>query len=126
MKKGCFIKLVIMVTIIVAVSVYIIQYKIEDWMHPGKKLILTTLLENWETEAAYIKNSAEKDSLKSLIKYYQDYINSGKEVVNLDADVLLNRFEEIIEDSIVTENELSQLTKELNKEQNEKSESNRN
>lgn len=122
MKRGCFIKSVVVITILVAVFIYILEYKIDEWViEPGKKLILSKIVENWESETAYIKESVEKDSLKSLIKNYQEYIKSNKEVVNLDTDILLNQLENIIKDSIVTDIEISQLTTVLNKAKNEKS-----
>jgi hypothetical protein len=38
MKKGCFIKGVVIVTILIAAVVYIIQYKLDDWFFkPAKK-----------------------------------------------------------------------------------------
>lgn len=127
MKKGCFIQSVIIVTILVAAAVYIIEYKLEDWLvKPGKKLILTKVADNWESETAYIKASVEKDSLKSLMKYYLENIKTTEEVVNLDQDIFLSELQLAIEDSIITDKELSKLTLLLKKEENEKSKSNRN
>ena len=39
MRKGCFIKSVVFVTILIAVIIYLIEYKFDDWIvRPGKKL----------------------------------------------------------------------------------------
>jgi hypothetical protein len=125
MKKGCFIQSVVIVTILIAVAVYIIKYKLDDWLvKPGKELILTELSNNWEKETAYIKESVEKDSLKSLMKYYLENIKTMKEVVNLEQDIFLSEFEAAIEDSLITDKEISKLTLLMKKEQYEKSKSN--
>jgi len=125
MKKGCFIQSVVIVTILIAVAIYIIKYKLDDWLvKPGKELILTELSNNWEKETAYIKESVEKDSLKSLMKYYLENIKTMKEVVNLEQDIFLSEFEVAIEDSLITDKEISKLTLLMKKEQYEKSKSN--
>jgi tRNA C32,U32 (ribose-2'-O)-methylase TrmJ len=122
MKKGCFIQSVVIVTILIAVAVYIIKYKLDDWLvKPGKELILTELSNNWEKETAYIKESVEKDSLKSLMKYYLENIKTMKEVVNLDEEIFLNELDRATEDSFITKKEISKLSSLLKKEQNEKS-----
>ncbi len=117
MNKGCFIKSVIVITILVAVVVYIIKYKLDDWvLKPGKKLILNEFVNDWDNEAAYIKDSTEKDSLKLLVKYYLENIKTMEEVVNLDNDIFLSEFKVVIEDSSITKEELSNLTLLLTKE----------
>ena len=125
MKKGCFIQSVIIATILVGAAVYIIKYKLNDWIvKPGKKLIISEVEKNWESETAFIKKSVEKDSLKSLMNYYLHNIKTMEDVVNLDEDIFHIEFESIIKDSLVTQNELSKLTQILKKEENENSESN--
>jgi len=125
MKKGCFIQSVITVTIIIAVIVYIINYKLEDWLvKPGKQLILSEVAENWDKEATFIKRSAEKDSLKSLMKYYLENIKTMEDVVNLEQDIFLNEIKLAIADSSITDIELSKLTSLLKKVEYEKSKSN--
>ena len=126
MKKGCFIKSVIAITIFVGVVVYIVQYKLEDWLiEPGEKMFIQKIAENWNLESTFIKDSKEKDSLRVLVNYYANRIKNMEEVVNLENNLFLNELEDIIEDSLVTENELSNLTQILQKEENEKSTINR-
>ncbi|MDH3269378.1 MAG: hypothetical protein OEM46_11045 [Ignavibacteria bacterium] len=125
MKKGCFIQSVIIVTIIIAVIIYIIEYKLDDWLvKPGKKLILSEVSKNWEKETAYIEASVEKDSLKSLMNYYLENIKTMEDIVNLEEDIFLSQFKIAIEDSLITDNEISNLTLLMKKEQYEKSKSN--
>ena len=124
-RKGCFIQSVIVLTILVAVIVYLIQYKLDDWIiGPGKKIVLNEIAKHWDTETEYIKVSAEKDSLKSILNYYLKNIKTAKEVVNLEKDKFFIEFSDAVEDSLITEKEISILSQLLKKEENEKSKSN--
>lgn len=127
MKKGCFIQTVIVVTIFVAAAIYIIQYKLDDWfINPTKKFFLHEAIQDWDNEVKYIIDSDQKDSLKALLIYYVENIKSMEEVVNLEEDNFLNELNLVVEDSLITSEEISKLTLLLKKEQNEKSKSNRN
>ena len=123
MKKGCFIQSVIIVTILVGAAVYIIRYKLDDWViNPGKKLVLAQVAKSWTEEDDFILESTEKDSLRSLMKYYLDNIKTVEEVVNLDEKIFLDELNIATKDSLITNKEISKLTLLLKKEQNEKSE----
>ena len=127
MKKSCFIQAVVIITILVAAAIYIIQYKLDDWfIKPTKKILITEAGKNWESETSHIDDSVQKDSLRSLLIYYFENIKSMKDVVNLDQEKIFEEFELVIEDSLITDEEISKLTLLMQKEQNEKSKSNRN
>lgn len=127
MKKGCFLQAVIIVTILVAAAIYIIQYKLDDWfIKPTKKILLSEAVKDWDKEVKHIHESAQKDSLKALLIYYIENIKSMEDVVNLEEEKLLKEFNLVIEDSLITNKEISKLTLLLKKEQNEKSKSSRN
>jgi len=127
MKKGCFIQAVVIVTILVAAAVYIIQYKLDDWfIKPTKKFLVSEVVKNWDNEVKHINESVQKDSLKTLMIYYLENIKSIEEVVNLDEEKFSNEFKLVIEDSVITDEEISKLTLLLKKEKNEKSKSSRN
>ena len=127
MKKSCFIQVVVIVTILVAAAIYIIQYKLDDWfINPAKKILVSEVDKNWDNEVKHIEESVQKDSLRSLMFYYIKNVKSMEEVVNLDEENFIKEFGVVIEDSIITDEEISQLTLLLKKEEYEKSESNRN
>ena len=127
MKKGCFIKAVIVVTIFVAAAIYIIQYKLDDWFsNPTKKFLLNQVVHDWENEVKNIDASVQKDSLRALLIDYIENIKSMEDVVNLDRENFLKEFNLVIEDSLITDEEISKLTLLLKKEQYEKSKSSRN
>jgi len=127
MKKNCFIQAVVIVTILIAAIIYVIQYKLEDWfIKPGKKFLISEAVKNLDNEVSYIQESVQKDSLKSLMKYYFENIKTMEEVVNLDEEIFINEFDAVIEDSILTDEEISKLTMLLKREEYEKSKSDRN
>ena len=127
MKKSCFIQVVVIVTILVAAVIYIIQYKLDDWfINPAKKILISEVDKNWDNEVKHIEESVQKDSLRSLMIYYIKNVKSMEEVVNLDEENFIKEFSVVIEDSIITHEEISKLTLLLKKEEYEKSESNRN
>ena len=127
MKKSCFIQAVVIVTILIAAIIYVIQYKLEDWfIKPGKKFLISEAVKNLDNEVSYIQESVQKDSLKSLMKYYFENIKTMEEVVNLDEEIFINEFDAVIEDSILTDEEISKLTMLLKREEYEKSKSDRN
>lgn len=127
MKKSCFIQAVVIITILIAAIIYVIQYKLEDWfIKPGKKFLISEAVNNLDNQVSYIQESVHKDSLKLLVKYYFENIKTMEEVVNLDEEIFINEFDAVIEDSIITDEEISKLTMLLKREEYEKSKSDRN
>jgi len=125
MKKGCFLNAVIIGTILIAAAVYIVENKFDEWfLKPGKELVLNEIINNWDNEFKYIYASPQKDSLKNLLVYYVDNIKSLDEVVLTNEKSFANEFESVIEDSLITKNEISKLTTLVKKELNEESKGN--
>ena len=116
MRKSCFLKSVVILTILIGGLVYIIQYKIGDWfVKPGKEFIVNEAIKNLDDELIYIPDSANKDSLKSLAEYFFKNVKSFKEIVNLEKEIFMEEFKRTIADSIITDNEISNLTSILKK-----------
>jgi len=125
MKKGCFLKLVIIITILVASVLYIIQNKFDEiFLNPGKKLITELIEDNWETELSYITDTEEKDSLKSLLHFYVEGIKTVSEISEDNHDELLELLESTFTDSLITKEELLKLTKIVKSLRNETTENN--
>jgi len=122
MKKGCFIKSVIAITILIGVVVYIVQNKLEEWFtEPVKKNLVTQLVENWDTKAKFIRDSIQKDSLAVLVSSYFSNIETMEDIVNWDEELFLVGLQDAIDDSLITDDEISKLTLLLKKGKNEKS-----
>jgi hypothetical protein len=121
MKKGCFIKAIIILTIIVASITYILQNKFNDFIFtPGKKIILPLFVKEFKSKLTYVKDSPQKDSLYIMIK---NYIEKSKDIHDLSDEnlkPLVTKFSGIIADSIVTTSELNSIRNYINsKEKNE-------
>ena len=125
MKKGCFLQTVIIGTVLIASAAYIIENKFDEWfLKPGKELLLNEIVKNWDNDLKYIYESEQKDSLKKLLTYYVDNIKSIDELTTIDEKSFINAFDSVIEDSIISSEEISKLTSLVEKEINEKSQSN--
>lgn len=125
MKKGCFLQAVIIGTVLIAAAVYIVENKLDEWfLEPGKELLLTEIVKNWDNDLKYIYESEQKDSLKNLLTYYIDNIKSLDELTTMDEKSFVNEFDLVIEDSLISREEISKLTLLIQKEINEKSKSN--
>ena len=118
MKKGCFVKSVVVLTIFIAAILYLIQNHLDTIVKPGKKIIKNLALTDIEDNLAYVKSSPEKDSLLVL---FDDYLskkldkiknlsekNGDKTEINVDE--LLDQIKPyIINDSIIDAKELSEI-----------------
>jgi hypothetical protein len=112
MKKGCFLKLIFIITILVASVLYIFEKKFNDvFLNPGKNLLTELIEDNWESGLSYITGSAEKDSLKSLLYFYMEGIKSVNEVSEDKHKELFNFLEVTFKDSLITKQELLEISK---------------
>ncbi len=127
MKKNCFIYTVILGTILIASIIYLVEnYFSEIFLEEGKKFAITEIENNWGNELAYVKNSDEKDSLKTLIKEFVMQFNEPENFL-LSSQTDENFVENIaqsFEDSLITKEEIKILSALLMKVKNEKLKSN--
>lgn len=122
MKRGCFIKLVFVGTILIAVVLYILQNKFDEFFsEPGKELVLSFIDDNWETELSYIKGNVEKDSLKVLLTFY---IKGTESAGKLISEELIETMEKTFKDSLIDKVELENLTNLVKRLSNERSKKN--
>ena len=125
MKKGCFLKLVFIITILVASVLYIVQNKFDEiFLNPGKKLITELIEENWETELSYITDTEEKDSLKSLLHFYVEGIKTVNEISEDKHEELFELLENTFTDSLISKEELLKISKIVMSLRNETTENN--
>ena len=116
MKKGCFIKSIIILTVLVAAILYIIQNHLDDLVKPGKKIIKDLVMSDIEDDFAYVKSGPEKDSLKSILEnYLSEKIENADKITDKDFDWLAVYLGKLAEDSVIDEPELEKF-KELIKE----------
>lgn len=112
MKKGCFLKFIIIFTIVLAVILYLVQNKFDElFLEPGKEIILTAIEDSWNTELEYVKDSIEKDSLKSLLRFYVSGIQSSDYLSDKRTETVINYLEQTFQDSLIDIEELSHINK---------------
>ncbi|MCH8033871.1 MAG: hypothetical protein IH950_08980 [Bacteroidetes bacterium] len=115
MKKGCFLKFIIIFTIVLAVILYLVQNKFDElFLEPGKEIILTAIEDSWNTELEYVKDSIEKDSLKSLLRFYVSGIQSSDYLPDKRTETVINYLEQTFQDSLIDVEELSHINKLIN------------
>jgi hypothetical protein len=126
MKKGCFIKGIILLTIIVASITYIIQNKFNDFIFtPGKKLILPIFVNDFKKNLKYVKDSPQKDSLNLFIKNYLEDSKNIKELSDSSLKPLVREIYNITSDSVISPAELKNIKDFIRfRRQNERSEKN--
>ncbi|MEJ2493402.1 MAG: hypothetical protein P8Y79_03650 [Ignavibacteriaceae bacterium] len=110
MKKGCFLKFIIIFTIFVAVILYLVQNKFDEFfVKPGKKILLSVLNEKWDEELSYVKDSIEKDSLKILINEYLTQMKSKEDLTGDKTSDIIGQLGTTVQDSIVDASELLKM-----------------
>jgi hypothetical protein len=119
MKKGCFIKIIIVLTILVAAGLYLIQNyggKIKNMIvSKGKETVREYFINKYNTRFGYIKPSPERDSLELYMKKYFEKNFSDLDKINDESeekiDSVLSSVEEIVNDSVVTKVEVNKIKK---------------
>ena len=112
MKKGCFLKFIIIFTIVLAAILYLAQNKFDDlFLKKGKELFLSVIEDNWDTELGYIEDSPEKDSLKNLLNFYITGVESAKYLTDERTEDVINYLEQTFKDSLIDNEELSHINK---------------
>lgn len=110
MKKGCFLKFIVIFTILVAVILYIVQNKFDDFfVKPGKKILLSLLNDKWDEELSYVKENEEKDALKKLINDYLMQINSRDDLSDDKTAAIIEQLGITVKDSVVDTTELIKM-----------------
>ena len=110
MKKGCFLKFIVIFTILVAVILYIVQNKFDEFfVKPGKKILLSLLNDKWDEELSYVKENEEKDALKKLINDYLMQINSRDDLSDDKTAAIIEQLGITVKDSVVDTTELIKM-----------------
>lgn len=108
MKKGCFIKSIILLTIVTAAILYIVNHKLNEViMNPGKGLIISEI----NRDLDHVKASPEKDSLKILIKNYVEGLKSVKKLSDKSFGDFFDSVKIAIRDSAIDSNEFKSLSR---------------
>lgn len=121
-KKGCFLKIIIVLTIVIAAILYIVQNHLDDVViNPAKRVISTFITNGAFKQLTYIKNTPEKDSLKILLNdYLKDKITKTKSLNTEDLDWLIDSVKVFVTDSLITKDDLNKIKELINIKDHEK------
>ena len=126
MKKGCFLKVIIILTILIAAALYILENHFDDFIRkPGEKIINDLVFNDVNREMEFVKNSPEKDSLKVLInsfifnKIHKEHRLSSGEIENI-----VDSIKSALKDSTISPVEIDNLKSIFKKELHEGSKKN--
>ncbi len=110
-KKGCFLKIIIALTIIIAAILYVIQNHLDDVViNPAKKVISDFMVSGAGNQLKFIKETPEKDSLRILLKnYVKDKISKTKSLDTDDLDWLIDSIKVVVTDSLITKEDLNKI-----------------
>jgi hypothetical protein len=112
MKKGCFVKIIVLLTILTAVVLYLINNKFDNLVfNPGKKILINQINRDLE----FVKDSPQKDSLKLLINNYIMEIKNINSVSGKQINLFADSLKVALKDSIIDEREYKKLSVMLNK-----------
>ncbi|MGE5810874.1 MAG: hypothetical protein ACM339_05190 [Ignavibacteria bacterium] len=119
MKKGCFIKSIIILTILTAVVFYIIQNHIDLLIKPGRKIIKSVMFSGLDERLASLKDNSGKDSLLILLDdYFNHKFDSVNTISDNDFDWIESYLDTVISDSIIDNAELKNLNQIINSKKN--------
>jgi hypothetical protein len=146
MKKGCFLKSIIILTILIAAVLYLVEHNYKDLIvNPGKGILKGIALKEVNKRFDNVKETPEKDSLEQLINnFVESKINKiaiekdkskedGNNVnINIDdefdtkMDKLMDSLNVYLKDNIVDQTDLQKVIDILKEYNNEGSKKNRN
>lgn len=124
MKKGCFVKVIIVLTILVAAGLFVIQNykgKIKEFVFSkSKKTLKTLIVKDFNKKLAHIKNSPEKDSLEAYMKIYFEKnfsrLKNFDEISDENGDKVLSSLSNILKDSTITKLDVERIKELMKKE----------
>jgi len=113
MKPGCFLKSIIILTIIVAAIAYIIQHKSGLFFNSGKKIFTEAFLDTWDDDLDYVRSSPEKNKLKDSLKVFLASLKPQ----DIPDEKNINRIAQLVRsaaaDSIISDSELEVISNNL-------------
>ena len=92
MKKGCFLTVIISLTIVVLGIFYLVKFHGEDLLEMGKEQLVQMAQDEILTNISELENNEYSDSLKIVIENY------FKDIKSLDIETELKRIEEFSDD----------------------------
>jgi hypothetical protein len=115
LKKGCFVKIIIVLTVLIAVVLFLAQnYFDELILRPGEKLIKGFVFKGINREMRYVKETPEKDSLKVLMDNFVHNRLKNKKEISINGEEMKKLVDSVkifFADSLITADELEKIKK---------------
>lgn len=110
MKTGCFIKSLIIATIVIASITYIVTNKFDDWV---KKTIqdfaFNIALEEFNEEIETIPNSQNKETLIKMVESFVEDLRKVDKINMNNLDKVGKMLNNVISDSDISMDELNEI-----------------
>ncbi|HSD62556.1 MAG TPA: hypothetical protein VLB50_02125 [Ignavibacteriaceae bacterium] len=113
MKPGCFLKSIILLTILVAGIMYIVQHKSMLFFEPGKKIVAGLVMDNWKEEFGFVKNTPEKIKLKEMLHSYIKNLKYENAPDEKEIKRIADMIKTAARDSVITDIELGEISNNL-------------
>lgn len=127
MKKGCFIIVFTILTILIAAGIYIFKNHKDLPMALLKPIILNSIKDDYDEAIQKYKITSNKAALDSLVSNYIDHARKNSNFRLEQLDTFFSQFRISVRDGMVDSTELTALKNIFEEEtQNERPEENRN
>lgn len=116
MKPGCFVKGLIVSTIVLALIIYVFTHKFNEFISvPLKNVAADFSFSELTKEIDAIGNSDSADSLKSTFSQYIGYIKNHKNIKVENIVPVADSLKRILSDKVITPDESRNFTEFINK-----------
>ena len=122
MKPGCFLKSIILLTVLVALILYIIQHKSELFSKPGKKIVTGVLINDMDKQLSRVRNTPEKIELRESLKSYLYSLKIKDIPEDKELGKIFEMLKSVTTDSLISEEELKEISNNLKLIKNERPE----
>jgi len=110
MKKGCFLRTIIFVVILIGIIAYIYKKYGNEIIESGKTQLKDFVVEKIQNSIDNIAESVERDSLqKSLDKLIEDINSKNIKIGTDDFDILKEKFDELIDSNKIDFKNIEEL-----------------
>lgn len=91
-------------------------------MNPAKKIVSGVLMDNWDKEYKFVKDTPEKYELKNTVKSFIESLKLKNMPDEDKLDKIVHMVDSAAVDSIITTDELKEISEKLTLLKNERSE----
>lgn len=111
MKRGCFITVIVVTTIIVGTVLYIFQNHFDNLiLNPGKKIIAGIVNDEISKKMKSVKESSAKTETMAAIKSFSENSKILKLISEDDVKEIVEEIKAAAADSVIDESELKEIS----------------